>query len=104
MKIELNYTPGEWRVRTHPTNPEEFFVEAPTPTDDPYYGVTLGTEIMCDGWYPRKRADAAIISTAPNGYQLAQEIVALDLHQPSPDDWKRLWDKAQALLSKAERR
>jgi hypothetical protein len=71
MKSNPNFTPGPWSVRqAHGT----VWVEAPTTEDDPYFGVVPKNEVMCDEEYPRKLADAQLISTAPD---LLKESTAL---------------------------
>lgn len=102
---ELNHTPIPWRVREHPEDEGQFFVEGRVTQDHPYFGHSSGgVEIMSDEDYPRKRDDASVISTAPEGYALAREIVSLDIHTPSPGDWHRLWMMAKAIQIKIEER
>ena len=74
-------TPGERRVRVHPTDPNEFHVSAPCPKGHPYHGRTTEMEVLSEEDYPTKRADAeahvALHNAAPALLDAAEEGVKL---------------------------
>lgn len=69
------YTPGPWRVRElHPGSGDaHFFVEGLRPEGQAY-----AVEILGDEDYPTKRADAQLISAAPELLAICLKIALTD--------------------------
>jgi hypothetical protein len=73
--MNTNFTPGPWTVlEVH----GEIFVAAEPIEGHPYFNRTRTTEIMSDEDYPRKDADAALISAAPDLYKALDNMLNID--------------------------
>ena len=107
------HTPLPWRIRYHPTDPDEFHVSAITPESHPYFGRTTEIEILSDEGYPTKQGDADFIVRAVNVHEeLLAALEGLYAEAPkSPQDLGALVDpitygvalgKARAAIAKAQ--
>ncbi len=73
-KRDALHTPGPWKLREHPTDPDQFYVSGPMTDDHPYLQSANDVEILSDEGYPRKRADARLISAAPEMLEALERL------------------------------
>jgi hypothetical protein len=76
---ENKFTPAPWEVKEIPQL-GQFFVAAATTEDHPYHGSTRFIDILSDEDYPRKRADAALVSAAPELLKSVESLLYFAIH------------------------